>query len=131
MPTARPAWSPPATTRSSGRRPTPRPTAASCSFHCSPRPLPSLLEFKMTPQVITSSSTYKNHRDYVCSPGGGSDAAHSCIGMPISTAASSYLVGTLGAAERCPGAADRSPSPWWFLTVPDSAVDRSQRLLDR
>ncbi len=26
---------------------------------------------------------YKNHGDYVSSQGGGSDAAHSCIGMPI------------------------------------------------
>jgi hypothetical protein len=46
---------------------------------------PSLLEFKVTPQVV---STYKNHRDYVCSRGGGSDAAHSCIGMPINSASS-------------------------------------------
>ena len=28
-------------------------------------------------------STYKNHGEYVSSQGGGSDAAHSCIGMPI------------------------------------------------
>ena len=33
--------------------------------------------------VITNSSTYKNHGEYVSSQGGGSDAAHSCIGMPI------------------------------------------------
>jgi hypothetical protein len=33
--------------------------------------------------VITSTSNYKNHGDYVSSQGGGSDAAHSCIGMPI------------------------------------------------
>ena len=26
---------------------------------------------------------FKNHGDYVSSQGGGSDAAHSCIGMPI------------------------------------------------
>jgi hypothetical protein len=40
------------------------------------------LEFKVgaTP---TSTSNYKNHGDYVSSQGGGSDAAHSCIGMPI------------------------------------------------
>jgi hypothetical protein len=29
------------------------------------------------------SSDYKNHGDYVSSQGGGSDAARSCIGMPI------------------------------------------------
>ena len=28
-------------------------------------------------------STYKNHGDYVAAMGGGDDAAHSCIGMPI------------------------------------------------
>ena len=28
-------------------------------------------------------SDYKNHGDYVSSQGGGSDAAHSCIGMPV------------------------------------------------
>lgn len=31
----------------------------------------------------TSSTAYKNHGDYVSSMGGGADAAHSCIGMPI------------------------------------------------
>jgi len=31
----------------------------------------------------TSFSTFKTHGDYVSSQGGGSDAAHSCIGMPI------------------------------------------------
>lgn len=30
-----------------------------------------------------TSSTYKSHGDFVSSMGGGSDAAHSCIGMPI------------------------------------------------
>ena len=44
---------------------------------------PSNLEFKMTPKTITSTSNYKNHGEYVSSQGGGSDAAHSCIGMPI------------------------------------------------
>ncbi len=32
--------------------------------------------------VSASSSTYANHGQYVSSVGGGSDAAHSCIGMP-------------------------------------------------
>jgi hypothetical protein len=32
-----------------------------------------------------SLSTYKNHGDYVSSQGGGDDAAHSCIGMPINS----------------------------------------------
>jgi len=31
----------------------------------------------------TTFSTFKNHGDYVSSQGGGPDAAHSCIGMPI------------------------------------------------
>ena len=34
---------------------------------------------------VTYSSNYKNHGDYVSSQGGGSDAAHSCIGMPINS----------------------------------------------
>jgi hypothetical protein len=32
---------------------------------------------------FTNTSNYKNHGQYVSSQGGGSDAAHSCIGMPI------------------------------------------------
>jgi hypothetical protein len=32
---------------------------------------------------VAAINTYKNHGDYVSSQGGGSDAAHSCIGMPI------------------------------------------------
>ena len=38
------------------------------------------LEFKVG---ATATSSYKNHGDYVSSMGGGDDAAHSCIGMPI------------------------------------------------
>ena len=45
--------------------------------------IPSNLEFKVTPKTITSTTSFKNHGDYVSSQGGGSDAAHSCIGMPI------------------------------------------------
>jgi hypothetical protein len=33
----------------------------------------------------TTLSTYKNHGDFVSSMGGGRDAAHSCIGKPISS----------------------------------------------
>ena len=33
--------------------------------------------------VVTTTSTYKNHGQYVSAMGGGDDAAHSCIGMPI------------------------------------------------
>ena len=33
--------------------------------------------------VETGKSNFKNHGEYVSSVGGGSDAAHSCIGMPI------------------------------------------------
>jgi hypothetical protein len=35
------------------------------------------LTFKVT------MSNFKNHGEYVSSQGGGSDAAHSCIGMPV------------------------------------------------
>ena len=31
------------------------------------------------------SSNYKNHGEYVKAMGGGSDAAHSCIGKPINS----------------------------------------------
>ena len=30
-----------------------------------------------------TSSTWKNHGEYVAAQGGGSDAAHSCIGKPV------------------------------------------------
>jgi hypothetical protein len=30
-----------------------------------------------------NSTNYRNHGDYVTQRGGGADAAHSCIGMPI------------------------------------------------
>ncbi len=33
--------------------------------------------------TVTAINSVKNHGDYVSSQGGGSDAAHSCIGMPI------------------------------------------------
>jgi hypothetical protein len=33
----------------------------------------------------TDTSSFKNHGDYVSSQGGGADAAHSCIGMPINS----------------------------------------------
>jgi hypothetical protein len=41
------------------------------------------LEFKVS-TTMGASSNYRNHGDYVSQMGGGSDAAHSCIGMPIS-----------------------------------------------
>ena len=44
--------------------------------------VPWALEFKVS-ATTSASSNYKNHGDYVSSQGGGSDAAHSCIGMPI------------------------------------------------
>jgi hypothetical protein len=40
------------------------------------------LEFKVS-ATTTPTSNFKNHGEYVSSQGGGSDAAHSCIGMPI------------------------------------------------
>ena len=39
------------------------------------------LEFKVG--TTDTSTQYKDHGDYVSSQGGGDDAAHSCIGMPI------------------------------------------------
>ena len=42
-----------------------------------------VIDFIVTKPVFTNTSNYKNHGDYVSSQGGGSDAAHSCIGMPI------------------------------------------------
>jgi hypothetical protein len=44
------------------------------------------INFNMETKVTTpkfTTSTYKNHGDYVSQMGGGADAAHSCIGMPI------------------------------------------------
>jgi hypothetical protein len=41
------------------------------------------LEFHASNPTFSNISNYKNHGDYVSSQGGGSDAAHSCIGMPI------------------------------------------------
>jgi len=44
------------------------------------------LDMKVTAPTfsnIVGGVTYKNHGDYVKGQGGGADAAHSCIGMPI------------------------------------------------
>jgi hypothetical protein len=45
----------------------------------------NIIEMKASAPQITSTSNYKNHGDYVSSQGGGDDAAHSCIGMPINS----------------------------------------------
>ena len=45
--------------------------------------VPFDLEFKVGATTPTNTSNYKNHGEYVTAQGGGSDAAHSCIGMPI------------------------------------------------
>lgn len=45
--------------------------------------VPWVLEAKVTQPVITATSDWKNHGQYVKAQGGGDDAAHSCIGMPI------------------------------------------------
>ncbi len=45
-----------------------------------------VVSFPITFHVSAKSTDlthFKNHGDYVSSNGGGSDAAHSCIGMPI------------------------------------------------
>ena len=44
--------------------------------------VPWALEFKVS-KTMTPKSNYRNHGDYVSQMGGGADAAHSCIGMPI------------------------------------------------
>jgi hypothetical protein len=43
---------------------------------------PWVLEFKVG-ATKTNMSDYRNHGEYVAAHGGGSDAAHSCIGMPV------------------------------------------------
>ena len=55
---------------------------------------------KVTRPVITGTSDYKNHGQYVKAQGGGDDAAHSCIGMPITTGAFEWSTsGTIGSAS--------------------------------
>jgi hypothetical protein len=41
------------------------------------------LDRRLPVTFTLTTSNYKNHGDYVSSVGGGSDAAHSCIGMPV------------------------------------------------
>jgi hypothetical protein len=43
----------------------------------------NVIEFRISTPVFTDTSNYKNHGQYVKAMGGGDDAAHSCIGMPI------------------------------------------------
>lgn len=38
-----------------------------------------------TVTAVATTTNYNNHGDYVSSMGGGADAAHSCLGMPIVT----------------------------------------------
>jgi hypothetical protein len=45
--------------------------------------VPWNVEMKVSQPVLTDTSAYKNHGAYVSSQGGGADAAHSCIGMPV------------------------------------------------
>jgi hypothetical protein len=45
--------------------------------------VPWNVEMKVSQPQFTDLSHYKNHGDYVSSQGGGADAAHSCIGMPV------------------------------------------------
>lgn len=49
-------------------------------------PVPWVLEAKVTPPSVTGTSDWKNHGQYVKAQDGGDDAAHSCIGMPITSA---------------------------------------------
>jgi hypothetical protein len=44
---------------------------------------PDAIEMKVSQPEFHNTSSFKNHGDYVSSQGGGSDAAHLCIGMPI------------------------------------------------
>ena len=59
------------------------PTSGTVTLATSIPQVPQVLEFKVTPPQFSNTSNYKNHGDYVSLQGGGSDAAHSCIGMPI------------------------------------------------
>ena len=43
------------------------------------------LNFTVTVTSNLTDSNYKNHGQYVKAMGGGDDAAHSCIGMPINS----------------------------------------------
>jgi hypothetical protein len=45
----------------------------------------NIVETKVTPFEPISTTDYKNHGQYVSAMGGGADAAHSCIGMPINS----------------------------------------------
>jgi hypothetical protein len=45
----------------------------------------NIIEMKVSTPKFTDTSDYKNHGQYVKAMGGGSDAAHSCIGMPINS----------------------------------------------
>jgi len=45
----------------------------------------NIIEMKASAPTFKNTSNYKNHGDYVKSQGGGADAAHSCIGMPINS----------------------------------------------
>ena len=47
------------------------------------------IEFRISKARPTNTSNYKNHGQYVKAMGGGDDAAHSCIGMPINSNRSS------------------------------------------
>ncbi len=41
------------------------------------------IEFRVSKTAPIATTKYKNHGEYVKAMGGGADAAHSCIGMPI------------------------------------------------
>ena len=45
----------------------------------------NIIEMKASAPVFTNFTNYKNHGEYVKAMGGGDDAAHSCIGMPINS----------------------------------------------
>jgi hypothetical protein len=56
----------------------------------------------------TTTTTFKNHGDYVSSMGGGSTAAHSCIGMPLKAASA----GTSSATDQGAVAGAAAVSSW-------------------
>ena len=46
----------------------------------------NIVEFQIGQAALTTdgtSTTYKNHGQYVAAMGGGKDAAQSCVGMPV------------------------------------------------
>lgn len=80
----------------------------------------------------TSTTTYKNHGDYVSSMGGGADAAHSCIGMPtVSGAGAAAAAANLDAIKTRLGATLQTVVDKLTAKGNSHAVDAVQKHLDK